>query len=426
MIVTLFLLLPVHSVFASSHGSLQERIEQTEPGETLILPAGKYDGNVVIDKPMKVIGNENVQIIVKNEENGINLHTDNISIENVEIIDTRTNPELATITITSNNNELREISLKTNGIGIKLLEAHRNLLSQITINGNEQVKFSNRGNGIDLWGAHENVIESSSIHHVRDGIYLESSKKNNIKNNNISNGRYGYHLMFTENTNLEKNAASNNVSGIMVMGTEGTTVTKNVTTDNTMSVQSQGLLLYDVVGATVTDNIITENKIGLYIEESCGNEIKRNHINKNYIGVQFLASESNDFQENALVANVVQGQAENSSNNHTDSNYWGDHSGIDIDGDGKSNVTYTVDPYYISLTNEYPPFQLFFQAPGMDFLEQLLHTPTENWLVDKSPLMNNPVTLKNQTQQLSGAVLTISILFIITSSSIIFLGRKKQ
>ena len=93
MIVTLFLLLPVHSVFASSHGSLQERIEQTEPGETLILPAGKYDGNVVIDKPMKVIGNENVQIIVKNEENGINLHTDNISIENVEIIDTRTNPE---------------------------------------------------------------------------------------------------------------------------------------------------------------------------------------------------------------------------------------------------------------------------------------------------------------------------------------------
>src|SRR5699024_5502701 len=133
---------------------------------------------------------------------------------------------------------------------------------------------------------------------------------------------------------------------------------------------------------------------------------------------------NNDIVHNSFIANVVQGEAKESSMNHTNNNYWGDHFGLDITGDKISDLTYKVDPFFLNITNEYPPLQLLFKSSGLVFLEQLTHTPIEQQLVDQSPLMENPLTISNNLYQNQFSILLICLLIFMLSIVIIYLGVK--
>ncbi len=408
--------------------SLQTLIDETEWGGILKLSPGQYVGGATITKPLKIVGGEGVEIIANNSDLKpvLTIATDDVIIEHLSIIDEREQPTIETVLLNSDHNELKHLDIETKGIGIQLIEAHHNTLDNITMKGNERVSFGQRGNGIDLRDSDHNTITSSTIAYVQDGVYVESSKENNISNNEVTHSRYGYHLMFTERTKVKSNRSFHNVSGIMVMGTEGTIVEGNYLQYNQKSVQSLGLLLFDVHNGVFTDNMMADNRIGLYVENSKGNEIHTNESKRNYVGIQLKKAEDNHIFNNALTANVVQGQAEESSANDTNGNYWDDHLGLDTDGDGVSNLTYTVDPFYLRLTEAYPPYQIFFQSPGMNFLEQLFHTPTDQWVIDESPLMKDPLVTETVERGSSTYVLLFSTFLLIVSSTIIYMGVSKQ
>src|SRR5690625_6498852 len=156
--------------------------------------------------------------------------------------------------------------------------------------------------------------------------------------------------------------------------------------------QSICLFVFDTTDATITNNQIENNRIGLFIEDAMDNTFTFNNVQNNYIGLQFKGAENSDINNNAFVANVVQGQALESTNNSTNENYWGDHLGLDMTGHNISSLPYKVDPFFLNVINKYPAFQLLFQSPGMNVVEQLIYTPVEEQLVDYSPLMENPLT----------------------------------
>lgn len=427
MVVALFIIITfsfVPSVYADV--SLQALMDESETGEILRLPAGKYSGNVTITKPISIIGEDGVEITSTDHSPVLTIEADNVTIENVSIVDNHKDGDSATIMVNGDNNDFQQISIETTGIGMKLLEAHENRLSEIRITGNGSASLGERGHGIDVWGSHHNTIQFSTFDSVKDGIYVESSVGNQIIENKSNNSRYGFHLMFTEKTMVKGNHASNNTSGIMVMGTEGTEITENRLTHNRKSIQSQGLLLFDVKDAIVTKNELLDNRIGIYAEIAQDSELTNNKMQQNYIGMEFKDSESNRFKQNILRENVIQGQAEASSDNDTNGNYWGDFTGLDTDGDGLSNLSYTVDPFFLTLTSEYPLFQLYFQAPGIEFLKQFMHTPTENWFIDEEPLIAYPLEEDTIEHQGSIKTLLLSIVFVLTSTSMIYIGRKAK
>ncbi len=321
---------------------------------------------------------------------------------------------------------LDDLLIETHAFAVKLNKAHYNELNNLTIKGNQAVNFGQRQNGIDLWGAHFNEIKNSRFSYVQDGVYVESSKYNQISGNKATHSRYGYHLMFTEETELEQNESYQNISGMMVMGTKKTKVKNNTLMYNNEGVQALGLLLYDVEEAVVENNRIAENRIGVFIEDTSGSSLSFNDLQRNYIGLQFKNARENNVLNNSLIANVVQGQADRSADNLTNENYWGDHLGLDFTGDGLSDIPYTVDPFFLTLTDSYPPFQLLFQAPGMIFLEQLLHTPTEQWLVDRSPLMKEAVKVDTATNSNTTTVLFFSLFLLIISLFTITMGVKQK
>ncbi|MEI3611167.1 right-handed parallel beta-helix repeat-containing protein [Pseudogracilibacillus sp. SO30301A] len=420
----LFFVFPIS--FKAEATTIQQQINEANPGDKIQLDAGIYIENITIDKPIHLIGEKGVIIQNNSQQPIISIQASNIVLENITLQYQTIENDSPAILIQGTDSALKNLQIDTNSYGIRLDQADNNELSEITINGKKEIPLPNRQHGIDVWKSDNNSIHNTHITDVQDGIYIESSNQTSIYNNYVSHSRYGYHLMFTENTSLEQNESYENISGMMVMGTNGTKVNSNIIKYNQTNVQSLGLYLFDVNNATITQNEIAHNRIGIFIEDSNHNYLSSNNIQSNFIGIQFKRAENNTITRNAFTANVVQGQAEESANNNTNQNYWGDHFGLDATGDKISNLTYEIDPFYLHLTNEYPPYRLLFYSPGMLFLEQLLHTPVDERLVDLSPLMENPLAVASTGTGNQEAVLLCSSILLGMSITIILMGARKQ
>lgn len=418
------LLLPIY-VKADSP-SIQQQIDKAKPGGTLELQEGKYKENIIINKPIHLVGLKSVTLTQEKSSPVITIQSDDVTIENVRIRHVDESDESPAILINSDHNSLQDIDVHTNSYGIQLDEANHNQLSRVRIIGDEEAEIKNRKHGIDLWKSNNNKINDTTIQHMQDGIYVERGHTNNIYNNKISKSRYGIHLMFTTNDELTTNESYNNVSGLYIMGAEGTVVKQNILRNNQTNVQSLGLFLFDTTSAIVTENKMVNNRIGIFIEDASENDITLNQIQGNYTGVQMKEAEDNNISYNTFVANVAQGQAKKSTHNHTSENYWGDHLGLDITGDEKSELAYKLNPFFVNITDDYPPFQILFQSPGMVFLEQLISIPTQEQLVDVSPLMENPLAVSKGASVNSFSILFFCITLVICSLFIIYLGVKKN
>lgn len=405
--------------------SIQTLIDEAAEGETIQLPNGTYNEPIVINKSVHLIGNDSVRFNVHGEQPAITIEANNVTLQHISIQYENEAKEIPAIFISSSNNTLENISIETANVGILLDDAHDNLLTKISITGKENLPIRDRRRGIDLWKAHRNIIEYSKINYVEDGIYEEFCQDNVFRNNKVTDSRYGYHLMFTDRTELYENESYENISGMMIMGTTETHAYKNLLMFNQKNVQSLGLLLFDVYDSLVEHNVIKHNRIGILVEDAYDNEVQYNDISNNFVGLQFTRAEDNIIHHNTFDANVVQGQAENSMHNDTNYNYWSDHNGLDVTGDGLSNLSYKVDPFYLHLTNKYPAYRLLFQAPGMTFLDSMMHTPVEEQLVDESPLMENPIVTNEFNSERNFLLAIISTSLFLVSLFIIFLGVRQ-
>lgn len=406
--------------------SIQQQIDAADPGETIELNDGEYDESIVIDKPIHLLGSENVTLTQVGSEPILTVQSNDVVVENMNLQYTNDGSESPAVLIQGDRNSFNQIEIHTNSYGIQLDQANENTISELSIVGNEDAEIKNRKHGIDLWESHDNDISNTGIKHVQDGIYIERSDANKIYQNIVSDSRYGTHLMFTKNTELIENESFENISGLYIMGAEGTVAKQNTLRDNQKNIQSLGLYVFDTTDATITENDIIDNRIGMFIESASDNQFNLNNVQGNYIGMQFKEAEKNDIVDNSFIANVVQGQATGSSDNITNQNYWGDHHGLDITGDQTSDLTYRIDPFFLNLTSEYPPFQLLFQAPGMVFLEQLIATPKDEQLVDKSPLMENPSPASDNQAVNQGAIFALCMFLLIISILIIYMGVRKN
>lgn len=411
---------------AAQEQSIQDRINDAKSGEKIQLDEGVYEEKIVIDQPVHLVGGENTRFIQTSSSPVIIINADHVTLENISIIHEDYNSDSPAILIDSNNNLLRQINIETNSYGIQLNEANDNKLRDVTIIGDKKQEINKRKHGIDLWKSDNNEIAHSSISHVQDSIYIEKSNGTKLFNNQTFNSRYGTHLMFTKNTVLEQNQSYENVSGLYVMGANKPTIKHNTLKNNRENVQSIGLFVFDTTDATIANNQIENNRIGLFIEDAADNRFTFNHVQNNYVGMQFKGAENNVIKNNAFVANVVQGQALDSNNNTTNENYWGDHLGLDMNGQNISSLTYKVDPFFMNVINEYPAFQLLFQSPGMVFLEDLIQVPADVQLVDATPLMTNPLAVTENESSNQLPILLFCLSLLIISTIIIYLGVKKQ
>lgn len=427
---------------------LQPLVDQAMPGTTIDIPPGLYTGPVIIDKPLTLKGNGKVQIQRAGEGPVLVIVANGVSLSGIEITDKTASPKESTVYVEGSDNELNHVQIHTRGIGIQLREAHRNRLEHIHVDSiadSEQNRansgakpeqkpesgrssFFQKGNGIDLWGSHDNIIRFSTISGVQDGIYIESSESNHLEKNLVTRSRYGYHLMFTKNSRLIENEGEGNVVGAMVMQTEGTQVIGNHFTKQYENVNSQGILIYNVKNAVVKENHIEENRIGIRVEQASGNQIASNFVAHNFVGLQLIRTNDNLFRHNQLISNVIQAQNLQSGTNDIRENYWDDAKTLDFTGDGKSDLPYRIQPFFLAMVEAAPPFQLFFQSPGMMFLEGLAgHSGDTRQVSDNAPLIRPIHSSLPSGSERQGATGLAGIMMLLLSILIIYkLGVRRK
>ncbi|OME99265.1 hypothetical protein BK127_38915 [Paenibacillus sp. FSL H7-0331] len=421
----------IYAAESPSSGRLQQLIDATPAGGVLNLPSDTYHEAIIVKKPISIVSEAQVTLVNSAEDRpAIRVEADHVLLKGISIIQ-EGRGETSAVLVASNRNVLASLHIQTQAFGILIQDGSFNEIRDTTIQRSSQdsstSKLTEKRNGIDLFNAHDNLIIGNTISSMFDGIYLESSNRNRVEHNQVDHSRYGVHCMYTEGTFVKGNTGMFNITGAMVMGVKGAEIRDNTFIKQNESVNSQGLLFFDVQSSRIRNNKVEGNRVGLYIEQSFNNEFEDNEVHHNFIGVQFIESESNRFTANDFIGNVIEAQATDSQNNSFSGNFWEAFRGIDTNGDGISELSYPINPFFQALTSKNAAYQLFFQSPGMQFLESMSVMEDSEWSSDLNPLMKPAQSMMVINDDSSSSTLLLSsLLLLLLSVSTIYLGVKQR
>gem|GEM_PF-5479713 len=165
--------------------------------------------------------------------------------------------------------------------------------------------------------------------------------------------------VFADNVKISGFTIRGGFNGILLDGVKNCVVSKNIIFGN----RHAGIQLSDSVNNIISENLIHGNTgdfgQGIRLYESSGNIIMMNNIIKNRYGILIGSSDNNTLYLNNF-NNVKKNVSSHNSKNNWNSpveieyvregrllrkplgNYWSDHSGKDVDGDGVGDTPHSI------------------------------------------------------------------------------------
>lgn len=353
--------------------SIQEAINQSQPGDTIIIHKGTYAELLTIDKSITLLGEEETIIDGASAGNVITILGNAVTIEGLTVQNSGTDKTNSGIYVQEGRNHvIKDNVFKDTMHGVYVYKSQDHVISGNQISSVSD-HFSNRGSGIFILGGSGHTIKDNRMIRVQDGIYVEAASDLILKNNTALGSRYGLHLMFAKDVLAEKNHMESNITGLMLMDSERVQVLDNKVI-NQFHVRGFGLLIYESNDLLLQGNEIRQNSTGLSLEKTVDVEIKRNIISANQVGLEFIGkNENNIFTENNFIANIVQSKISNNEmqlDNGEVGNYWDDYSSFDITGDGIGEEMYKAGSLYDQLLEKQPYWQFFFESPSIKLWSQ--------------------------------------------------------
>lgn len=375
--------------------SVSKAITAAKDFDTVIVKKGTYkDYNIVIDKPLTIIGEKHPVIDGEFKGEIVTITSDNVTLDGFSIINVGTSytEDYAAIRVRrSNNFVIKNIVLEKLFFGIYVEKSGYGKIYKNKIIG-DAVQEYNSGNGIQLWYSNHIEIENNYVAHVRDGIYLEFSDDCLIKNNvSTENLRYGLHFMFSNNDTYQDNTFKNNGAGVAVMFSKKLKMLNNTFKEN-WGTASYGMLLKEINDAEIIGNTFEKNTIGINIEGSNRIVYKNNVFLNNGWAVKVRgACYTNSFVENNFLYNSFDISYNSKVNDNVfDRNYWSNYTGYDLDKDGVGDVPYRPVKLFSYIVNRTPETIILLRSlfiDIIDFSEKVSPVFTPDNLFDNNPLI---------------------------------------
>jgi nitrous oxidase accessory protein len=375
--------------------SIKDGVVLASDHDTLLIKKGTYkEFNIIIDKPLTLLGEKFPVIDGEDKGEIITIISDNVTVDGLFIINVGTSytKDFAAIRVVKSKNFLiQNVVLEKLFFGIYLEKAQDGRIFHNNIIGDAVEEF-NSGNGIQLWYCQNIEIEQNIVQHVRDGIYLEFSDNVIIKNNTSSNNvRYGLHFMFSNDDIYEGNIFENNGAGVAVMFSKKVKMLNNNFKKN-WGTASFGLLLKEINDAEISGNTFEENTIGINIEGSNRIVYASNEFIRNGWAIKVRgACYTNSFVKNNFLYNSFDISYNSKLNDNVfEKNYWSDYTGYDLDKDGIGDVPYRPVKLFSYIVNRTPETIVLLRSLFMDiidFSEKVSPVFTPDNLLDAMPLM---------------------------------------
>jgi len=366
----------------SANNVLQEAIDQAKAGSRLVLPAGIYRGNIVINKPL-ILDGKDQRAIIEGDGKGtvITITASGVTVENVTIRHSGAEHERVDAGVALKKAE--QITIKNCKIIDCLFGIDMEQISRSEIIGNyiesKPFDLGLRGDGVRLWYSNDNHLSNNHLYKSRDFV-VWYSHGNLIENNLGEYGRYALHFMYTGKNIVKNNTYKHNSVGIFFMYSQDTTATGNLV-QNSLGTTGLGIGLKDASNFVLKNNTIIYCARGLFIDRSpyepgTVNIIADNKVIYNSEGIHFHSlSLHNQFTNNTFKGNIenVINDSYNTkvTENKFDGNYWDDYEGFDKNNDGVGDGPYNYFAYADKVWLLNPNIKFFYGSPVISILNFL-------------------------------------------------------
>jgi len=343
-----FEIIAAEIIVPDDYPTIQEAINAASPGDTIFVRAGTYYENVVVNKTVSLIGeNENNTVI-----NGSYMYRSSVVLMTADCVQisgfTIQNGWCGIAVHSSNGCVITENRIMNNayrgggpeivesGRGVWLVDSENCTVAKNALDSNDR--------NVSLEEANDNIIMNNTITNslISWGIVLESSHNNSIGNNVVRRSVYdGIYLAFANNNNIFANYVMNNRDeGIYIGSSENNVVIRNIVMNNS----GEGIWLDGSNDSTVIGNTFMNNrKRGVLVWHSARTIVYHNNFVNNSWGQAY--------------SNLVNSW---DSGYPSGGNYWSDYNDTDLysgpyqnmtGSDGIGDMPYVIDE---NNTDRYP------------------------------------------------------------------------
>lgn len=399
---------------------LAAAVAQAAPGDTIVVSGGTYHGNLVLDKPLTLLGQDWPVIDGDGQGTVVQITRPGTTLRGFVIRGSghSLDQENSGIAVEAENSLIENNRFEETLFGIYLRQAHNSTLRGNIIHSLD-LPVPRRGDPIRVWYSNDVLVENNTAFRGRD-VVLWYSQRLTVRGNDVQSGRYGLHFMYCDDAHIENNRLLNNSVGAFLMYSRRMVLQHNTIAGN-RGPSGYGIGLKDMDDAIVKENRFLDNRVGAYLDgsprevDSIG-QFEGNIFAYNDIGVELLpAVRHNQFFANSFIDNgeqvAIAGGGRPGENAWTvdgQGNYWSDYAGYDANGDARGDMAYRSERLFESLTAQSPNLRLFLYSPAVNAIEFAatafpLVRPQPK-LVDEQPLMQ-PV-IPAQTPALPQAAAT--------------------
>jgi len=410
-------------------GTLQDRIDQAAPGETIRIQAGVYPGPIVIKKPVTLVGEQGAEIRGKGSGSVITIAADDVTLKELRVTGSglRLSDDDAAIFVIGNRARINNCVIAHSLHGIYLKKISDAQILNNRIQGKTTLAASNepiergigqsnencdttlvsnrRGNGIHQWNCERNLIRGNDISDTRDGIYFSFTNDCRVENNLVHRTRYGLHYMYSDGNVFESNTFTENSAGAAIMFSKNLVISGNRFVNN-RGHRAYGLIFQSSDRSRLEQNEIDENAVGLSFNQCNANTVIGNRVTHNYIGLRIGSnSDDNQFTENVFAKNLhpVETGGSDVSGSHWSingvGNFWDDGVELDLNGDGINDLPHRELDLFVVLRRDFPIVAFLSDSPALKllrFAHERASLPGANVIEDRAPLTSQFWKLRAQ------------------------------
>jgi len=362
-------------------GTLQAAVDAASPGDTLVLQAGIYTGEIIIGQSVSVVGQSGSVLDGKGEGHVVQIDAPDVIIRGVTLRNSGAGmtAEESGIFVTDQGDRvlIENNRFEANLIGVYLKGPEDAVVRANIIIGSQHHRMNDRGNGIYLWNSPGSRIEDNDIRYGRDGIFVTTSRHNIFRNNRFRDMRFAIHYMYTHDSEVVGNVSTRNHSAWALMFSDRLIVTGNRSEGD----RDRGLFLNFVNSSTLQNNHVSGGvEKCVFIYNANMNTFSNNRFEACDIGIHFTAgSEGNEIFANAFIGNRTQvkyvGTRHIEWSRDGRGNYWSDNPAFDLNDDGISDRVYRPNSLVDQIVWQYPSARWLLGSPVM----QILHWGAASW-----------------------------------------------
>jgi len=423
---------------AGQRSPLQTRIDQAAPGSLIEVAAGTYEGDLYLDRPVRLIGKGRPRLVGSGTGSVVRVRADDVTIEGFDI-DGREGGSLSSdssgIHIAARRATVRDCRIVRSLFGVYLRAADDARVERVVIEGVQGKAPGEQGSGIHLWNTRGFTLVDNTIRYTRDGLYVQASTGGLAARNVVSDVRYGLHYMFSDGNVFDDNVFERSAAGAALMYSKQLTFRRNRFLHN-RGFASVGLLLKACDQVVAEDNLIADNARGIFLEGSYANVFRRNLIAESDSAlVIYDSSHDNRFEGNSFVSNLspllLSGRR---TDTVFDGNYWSDHDAADLDGDGVRDEPYRLSSVFDHFRGNLTAADLFAQGFAATVLARAERTfpvlePVP--VIDPHPLARPPrlpdvPTVPTRARQSVARGLVASAMAVAGGLSVFLTGRRSR